>query len=82
MFTMDTMEAPEQVTGKDGEEGEPSHVKLEDMIKELGTALTGKQLIIVGSVLVIAPQSDPEPTVHLQELFVFLFQVLNMNKNT
>ena len=42
MFTMDTMEAPEPGTpGKDGED-EPSHNKLEDMIKELGTALTGK----------------------------------------
>jgi len=41
MFTMDTMEAPEPGTpGKDGED-EPSHNKLEDMIKELGTALTG-----------------------------------------
>ena len=44
MFTMDTMEAPEPGTpGKDGED-EPSHNKLEDMIKELGTALTGKKL--------------------------------------
>ena len=44
MFTMDTMEAPEPGTpGKDGED-EPSHNKLEDMIKELGTALTGKTL--------------------------------------
>ena len=43
MFTMDTMEAPEPGTpGKDGED-EPSHNKLEDMIKELGTALTGKK---------------------------------------
>ena len=41
------MEAPEHVTGKDGDE-EPSHNKLEDMIKELGTALTGKQLIRLG----------------------------------
>jgi len=41
MFTMDTMEAPEPGTpGKEGED-EPSHNKLEDMIKELGTALTG-----------------------------------------
>ena len=38
---MDTMEAPEPGTpGKEGED-EPSHNKLEDMIKELGTALTG-----------------------------------------
>ena len=44
MFTMDTMEAPEPGTpGKDGED-EPSHNKLEDMIKELGTALTGDYL--------------------------------------
>merc|ERR1712126_719652 len=41
MFTMDTMEAPEPGTpGADGDD-EPSHNKLEDMIKELGTALTG-----------------------------------------
>lgn len=42
MFTMDTMEAP--VAGTEGADGEaePSHNKLEDMIKELGTALTGK----------------------------------------
>ena len=40
MFTMDTMEAPTPGTpGTDGDE--PSHNKLEDMIKELGTALTG-----------------------------------------
>ena len=43
MFTMDTMEAPQPGTpGKDGED-EPSHNKLEDMIKELGTALTGNE---------------------------------------
>ena len=47
MFTMDTMEAPEPGTpGKDGED-EPSHNKLEDMIKELGTALTGKKFICI-----------------------------------
>ena len=47
MFTMDTMEAP--VPGKQGEgdgSEEPSHNKLEDMIKELGTALTGNNVII------------------------------------
>ena len=41
MFTMDTMEAPQPGTPGEGED-EPSHNKLEDMIKELGTALTGK----------------------------------------
>jgi len=40
MFTMDTMEAPQPGTPGEGED-EPSHNKLEDMIKELGTALTG-----------------------------------------
>ena len=46
MFTMDTMEAPQPGTpGKDGED-EPSHNKLEDMIKELGTALTGNDTCI------------------------------------
>ena len=39
MFTMDIGEAPENKEGVDGEE--PSHNKLEDMIKELSTALTG-----------------------------------------
>ena len=48
MFTMDTMEAPQPGTpGKDGED-EPSHNKLEDMIKELGTALTGNYTCILG----------------------------------
>ena len=47
MFTMDTMEAPQPGTpGKDGED-EPSHNKLEDMIKELGTALTGNYTCIL-----------------------------------
>ena len=42
MFSMDIGEAPGDNTadGADGEE--PSHNKLEDMIKELSTALTGK----------------------------------------
>ena len=45
---MDTMEAPQPGTpGKDGED-EPSHNKLEDMIKELGTALTGNDTCITG----------------------------------
>ena len=46
MFTMDTMEAPQPGTPKDGED-EPSHNKLEDMIKELGTALTGNENIYI-----------------------------------
>ena len=44
MFTMDIGDAPEvageAAAGEDG--AEPSHNKLEDMIKELSTALTGK----------------------------------------
>ncbi len=41
MFSMDVGEAPaEKTTGDDGEE--PSHNKLEDMIRELSTALTGE----------------------------------------
>ena len=45
MFTMDTMEAPQSgSSGTDGEGDEASHNKLEDMIKELGTALTGNKL--------------------------------------
>ena len=42
MFTMDISEAPTagEAAGEDG--AEPSHNKLEDMIKELSTALTGK----------------------------------------
>ena len=39
MFSMDIGDAPSDATN-DGEE-EPSHNKLEDMIKELSTALTG-----------------------------------------
>ena len=39
MFSMDIGEAPSDATNE-GEE-EPSHNKLEDMIKELSTALTG-----------------------------------------
>lgn len=46
MFSMDVGEAPSeggQAGGAEGAEGEePSHHKLEDMIKELSTALTGK----------------------------------------
>ena len=49
MFTMDTMEAPQPGTPKDGED-EPSHNKLEDMIKELGTALTGNKSIFYETV--------------------------------
>merc|ERR1712226_102889 len=42
MFNMDIGEAPSEVgAGAVGDDGEPSHHKLEDMIKELGTALTG-----------------------------------------
>jgi len=40
MFSMDIGDAPTDPT-KEGEEGEASHNKLEDMIKELSTALTG-----------------------------------------
>ena len=42
MFSMDIGETPSDSAGADGEE--PSHNKLEDMIKELSTALTGKCL--------------------------------------
>merc|ERR1711894_484814 len=38
---MSTMEAPQPGTPGKDEGDEPSHNKLEDMIKELGTALTG-----------------------------------------
>ena len=42
MFSMDIGEAPSDVKeSADGEE--PSHNKLEDMIKELSTALTGEK---------------------------------------
>ena len=40
MFTMDIGDAPEVAGVEDG--AEPSQNKLEDMIKELSTALTGK----------------------------------------
>ncbi len=39
MFTMDIGDAPSEEAGADGEE--PSHNKLEVMIKELSSALTG-----------------------------------------
>ncbi|XP_059079406.1 transmembrane emp24 domain-containing protein 2-like [Tigriopus californicus] len=39
MFSMDVGESPSDNTNADGDE--PSHNKLEDMIKELSTALTG-----------------------------------------
>ena len=42
MFTMDIGEAPSSVGDVTNEDGsEASHNKLEDMIKELSTALTG-----------------------------------------
>ena len=41
MFTMDVGDAP-STDSPGGEGGEASHNKLEDMIKELSTALTGK----------------------------------------
>ena len=42
MFTMDIGDAPSTPGEAGAEEGaEPSHNKLEDMIKELSTALTG-----------------------------------------
>ena len=46
MFTMDVGEAP-ALAGEAGVEdgAEPSHNKLEDMIKELSTALTGEYSI-------------------------------------
>jgi hypothetical protein len=45
MFSMDVGEAPGASAGKEGEGGdEPSHNKLEDMIKELSTALTGTSI--------------------------------------
>jgi len=45
MFNMDIGEAPSAHSEGAGEEGaEASHNKLEDMIKELSTALTGNQL--------------------------------------
>jgi len=46
MFTMDIGEAPVSPGEASAEEGaEPSHNKLEDMIKELSTALTGLNAI-------------------------------------
>ena len=44
MFSMDIGDAPSDTEGggEAGEGGEASHNKLEDMIKELSTALTGK----------------------------------------
>ena len=42
MFTMDIGDAPSDNT-EGGAGGEGSHNKLEDMIKELSTALTGKE---------------------------------------
>jgi hypothetical protein len=46
MFTMDIGEAPASPGEAGAEEGaEPSHNKLEDMIKELSTALTGLNVI-------------------------------------
>ena len=45
MFSMDIGETPSDSAGADGEE--PSHNKLEDMIKELSTALTGDYLQII-----------------------------------
>ena len=50
MFSMDVGEAPAEggqggaEGGADADGGEPSHHKLEDMIKELSTALTGKYI--------------------------------------
>ena len=42
MFTMDISEAPSSVTDGTNEDGsEASHNKLEDMNRELSTALTG-----------------------------------------
>jgi len=40
MFSMDIGDAPTDAAAA-GEDGEPSHNKLEDMIRELSTALTG-----------------------------------------
>jgi hypothetical protein len=43
MFTMDISEAPSSVADATNDDGsDASHNKLEDMIKELSTALTGK----------------------------------------
>ena len=42
MFTMDVGDAPSTDSPGGEEGGEASHNKLEDMIKELSTALTGE----------------------------------------
>jgi len=43
MFSMDVGDAPSDATAAAGGSDEPSHNKLEDMIRELSTALTGKK---------------------------------------
>ncbi len=51
MFTMDIGEAPSSPGEAGAEDGaEPSHNKLEDMIKELSTALTGKTSVVVNKI--------------------------------
>ena len=43
MFTMDIGDAPSGADGTGGDGDDASHNKLEDMIKELSTALTGEK---------------------------------------
>ena len=51
MFTMDIGEAPSSPGEAGAEDGaEPSHNKLEDMIKELSTALTGKTNVVANKI--------------------------------
>ncbi len=63
MFTMDIGEAPSSPGEAGAEDGaEPSHNKLEDMIKELSTALTGKTSVVVNNITL-------EKTVNLNLIF-------------
>ena len=53
MFTMDIGEAPSSPGEPGADDGaEPSHNKLEDMIKELSTALTGQLTMLCVKLIV------------------------------
>ena len=76
MFNMELGDAPSEDETADGEE--PSHNKLETMIKELSHALTGNMKIHFDRLFSRKKSQSYFSTFY----FVVIFQVSNMNKNT
>ena len=81
MFNMELGDAPSEDETADGEE--PSHNKLETMIKELSHALTGNMNIHFEKKSIVFTKKNLHYLFTLHTYFVVIFlQVSNMNKNT